>query len=449
MNFAPDQAFPALPRSTDLAVLYRLLVLVVAALVTGIGAVWLHDSEPLIFLGCSLGLIVLVVVYKFDYLHPAVAYLVPWLTILLFSTMPISEYARSLQFSTACFLLATIFVWMLVTAGSPIAVGKLPSPTAAPGALAGEPITRRVKLGLIGGFGILYVLALVNVAFAGYVPLISLLTSGDSRYLEFGIPSVYGAFLAYANAVACLAMYVYLRTRARLFLLLLFSVLVLHVLFVTRQNIITLLVEIFVIRCLVIARLSRTMIIALVIVGLTAFSALGDLRSNGVRDAVRVTATFDWIPNSVVWLYAYSYFNVLNVENMIELSGAPHYDGSMWDNLLPSVLRPPEVDSDSYVEVAMAAASSYIYPIYNDVGPVGVLLATGFWGLVTARVHRRALRERRFVDVATYGCLYFCALLSFFVDFWFYLPVVFQIVFFWMLHMFLFRPAPRSGVRHE
>ena len=56
------------------------------------------------------------------------------------------------------------------------------------------------------------------------------------------------------------------------------------------------------------------------------------------------------LPTIIVWLYAYSYFNVLNLENMITRSGAPFYDGSMWRQLLPSVLRPASVHA-SYLQL--------------------------------------------------------------------------------------------------
>ena len=191
-------------------------------------------------------------------------------------------------------------------------------------------------------------------------------------------------------------------------------------------------------------RVSRLAIVAFVILGLSGFALLGDLRSGDIADTIRVNPGFEWLPSPFLWLYAYSYFNVLNLENMITQSGAPFLDGSMWQNLLPSVLR-PTVDHGVFVEIEALNVSSYIYPIYLDVGALGVALVTAFWGWTTARIYRRAVHQQRFVDAATYACLYGCALLSFFVNFWFYLPVIFQIVFFRIFHALLFRRAqPRD-----
>lgn len=409
-----------------------------------LGTFWFRDAHSLIFLGCFVGLFMLVAAYKLDYLHPAVAYFLPWLTILFFSTVPISEHARALNFSTSAFLLATVFVWLLSTLLAPVAPWLLKGSDKR--SAAREPPELRPGLGslVVGGFAIAYGIAALNVAFSGYVPLISLLTTGDSRYLDFGIPTVYGAFLAYSNALACLAFYLYLRSRQRLYLLLFLSIVCVHFVFITRQNLITLLVEAFVVRCLTVGRVSRSTITILVVLGLSAFSAIGELRSGDIKEIVRVDQNYMWVPTSAIWLYAYSYFSVLNLENMMLFSGAPFHDGYMWNRLLPSIFR-AEVDHGDFLEIASMNVSSYVYPIYMDVGSVGVLFWTALLGSVTAFFYYRALRERQFFHIGAYACLFFCALMSFFIDFWFYLPVIFQIFFFWLFNRIFFRHRRASS----
>lgn len=418
---------------------FRLLIVLTVALLALGTAMWVDDSESLAICACVGGLVVLIA-FKLDYLHPAVAYVTPWLTILLFSTIPISEYARSLDPATCRFLLTTIFVWLAATIAAPV-MGSDRKAQAVLG--VADPPPKRLSVGIFAGFTVLYLFATFNVAYAGYIPIVALFRTGDSGYASFGIPSVYGAFLAYSNAMACLALYGYLRERRRSYLLLFWSVFLMHVALVSRQNLVTLLVEGFVLRCLVVGRVSRVSIVAFIALGLAGFSALGELRTGNIANIVRVTPGFAWLPNGLLWLYAYSYFNVLNLDNTFNLSGAPFYDGSMWQNLLPSVLR-PDIDHGTYLEVEALNVSSYIYPIYLDVGAAGVLVWTAAWGWITSYFYRRALRRARFVDVATYACLFGCAVLSFFTDFWFYLPVIFQVVFFRIFHLALFR-TPRAG----
>jgi oligosaccharide repeat unit polymerase len=419
----------------------RLLCVLSAAMLVGVSSLWIRDSSTLAFSACFAAAAI-IIAYNFDYLNPAIAFLAPWLTVLLFSTLPVSAYSRNLDIFTCVVVLLAIVCWLLATVSAPASLSSAATRPQAAGVAPGRQLVARERRIVISGFVLLYLCALVNVAWSGYAPLIALITTGDSGYFGFGIPSVYGAFLAYSNALACVALYLFLQRGQRLYLLLFLTVLCMHLLFLSRQNLITLFIESFVLRCLVVERVRRVTMLLSIGGMLLAFSALGQLRSGDIGELMRVSPEFSWMPNSFLWLYAYSFFNVLNLENMIMMSGAPLYDGSMWQNLLPSVLR-PETSQTSYLELETFNVSSYIYPIYLDVGVAGVMVITAFWGLVTAQVYRRALATRDFLPVSSYACLYGCALLSFFVDFWFYLPVIFQLVFFWIFHLLLFRKHGR------
>ncbi len=427
---------------------HRPLMLFGAALVVVAAAMSLQQSEQLMLVGCLVGVIILTTAYKLDYLNPAVAYLAPWLTIMFFSTVPISQFSRDLGLGTARILLTMVFTWLVAVSGAPVNRGS----GAAALELDEEPqpeFSSGFGAGIFVAFMILYAFAALNVVVSGYIPLFALFGGGRSGYAEFGIPSVYGAFLAYSNALGCLAFYANLRTGRRVYLLLFLSVLAMQLVFVTRQNMATLLVEAFVIRCIAVGRISGLKIVALLAAGLVGFALIGELRSGGIRDLIRVEPEYLWMPASLLWLYAYSYFNILNLDNMITQSGAPFFDGGMWATLLPSVLR-PDIDTSSYLEVASMTVSSYAYPVYMDVGPVGLMLFTALLGFLTARAYRRALQGRRFIDLAVYACLFYCASMSFFTNFWLYLPVIFQLVFFWLFHRLLFaRDRAGAGEMHS
>jgi oligosaccharide repeat unit polymerase len=424
-----------------------MLMAMVAVVIVGVGGTLIHDSEGLIALACTSSLFLLIAALRFDYLHPTVAFLVPWTVILSFSVVPISKYSHPLQTQIILFILAAVAVWMVVTVGAEINFGANHERDALIRGNNSETPIPRIRLAVSGAFLILYLLALFNVAHAGYLPLLSLLTTGNSGYMKFGIPSFYGAYLALANALACLALYLYFRLRDRLYSILFLSVLLLHVLFMTRQNVVTLLVQAVVIRSFVYKRFSKITLLISFLAFLSLFSLLGTLRSGNIVHIIGVRERYAWIPTAFIWLYAYSYFNVLNLSNMITQSGAPFYDGSMWRHLLPSVLRPQYVHA-SYLQLASMNVTSYMYPIYFDVGSAGVKLWTLIWAIVTAYFYRRAVKRGRFDDIAIYACLFFCALLSFFVDFWFYLPVIFQVVFFAIFQRILFR-SPRGQLNES
>jgi oligosaccharide repeat unit polymerase len=420
--------------------LNRLLYTALGALIVLVTGRLAPNSAIFILISCSVSVFLCVHLYKFEYLNPAIAYVFPWLLILIFSIIPISSHARPIDGATYALLLANIFAWMFGCVAAPtVSAGSRSQPTFWNQLESLAEFRGNFGPTVAVGFIILYVFAIVNVLLAGYVPLLSLISTGDSRYWEFGIPSVYGAFLAYANALACLAFYIHLRTGRRVYLVLFLSVLAMHLAFVTRQNIATLLMEAFVIRSLTVKPFSRFTMLWSTALALVAFSALGTIRSGDIKAIIDVQPEFDWIPTSLIWVYAYSYFNALNIDNTIASAGAPFFDGYMWQTLLPTILR-PDADHGTFLELSSMNVSSYVFPVYIDIGK-GVVLWTLFLGFLTAYVYQRAVTFRRFIDISTYGCLLFCALLSFFTDFWLYLPVIFQLFFFWAFQLLLFKPS--------
>jgi oligosaccharide repeat unit polymerase len=421
-------------RTTLDGILYTALAALVVLLIGQL----VSDSAIFVVGSCSVCVLLYISLYKFDYLSPAAAYLFPWLLILVFSIIPISSHARPIDGTTYALLLANIFAWLFGCIAVPI---RIDNGKTAPRPPFENALELRSNFGTMvtASFVVLYMFAVVNIFLAGYIPFVSLITTGDSRYWEFGIPSVYGAFLAYANALGCVAFYIFLRTHRRAYLFLFLSVLAIHFAFVTRQNMATLLMEAFVIRSIVVKPFSRVTLLWSVVLALGVFSALGTLRSGDIKTIIAVQPQFDWIPTSLIWVYAYSYFNALNIDNTIAYSGAPFFDGYMWQTLLPSVLR-PDVDHGTFLELASMNVSSYVYPVFIDIGK-GVIFWTLILGFLTAYAYRRAQTLRRFVDISIYSCLLFCAFLSFFTDFWLYLPVIFQIFFFAVFQSLLFKSS--------
>jgi oligosaccharide repeat unit polymerase len=120
------------------------------------------------------------------------------------------------------------------------------------------------------------------------------------------------------------------------------------------------------------------------------------------------------------------------VDNLITFSHAPYFNGSSLANLIPSFLRPNYAMED-YLQSIYFNVSSYIYPIYADFGVVGIAGLTYLAFKVTRRARRKIYTSATLFSVGTFAVLYFCAAFSFFVNFWFYLPVIFQVVFFKLL----------------
>lgn len=384
------------------------------------------DLEPRIPAAIGLVLLYIVAGKRLDYLDPIVGYLFPWLLILFFSVSKLSRFAITIHRQTYSLILASMACAVLVG-------GTTRQPKISRERQWLRP--KRLRWNARKFFKAIdlffVVFTIFNIAYAGYIPLIRGITTGDTGYLDFGIHGVFGFYLAMANALAIIYLILYLRTGNRRHLYRYFGILLVFVLFVIRQGVISIAVESLIAYSLVRRKLPLGKIaIGLAVTGVL-FSIAGNFRSGSIRQVAGIDE--DWVPDPVVWLYSYSYFNIANVDNLIARSNAPYYDGSSFDQLLPSFMRPKSDSSDYYGYLLLSNfnVSSYMFPVYNDLGKAGVWILTLVAIYLTSKRYARIYRPSSISQVGTYCMLYFCASFSFFVNYWFFLPVIFQFVFFY------------------
>jgi oligosaccharide repeat unit polymerase len=378
---------------------------------------------------CSLAIIALLfILYRFDLTNVWVAFSMPWFLILIFGTLGISEYSRDVDPQTIAVVVSLIAIGAALIPPVRLRV-------AAPGSdnAVAQPQRFRFMLVLLLSIGVL------NVVAAGYVPIVRLATTGDSGYMTFGIKGVYGFFNAFANALGITAFYLWMTERQPLYRNAFFTVLAVFLLFMTRQNIISLLVESFVVFNLVRRRIPLLKIAVIVVVVLFFFGVIGDLRvGKAISKLAKITDEYMWIPTAGIWLYAYFYFNLLNLDNAIN-AGPPFYDFRSFSQLVPSFLRPAIEDGGaSTLEVSQFTVGSFISPIYRDVGMVGLCLLFAVFCFGLEAYRRRIKGQLSYVAITSYSVLYFCFMFSFFENFFFYLPVIFQLFFLFILRKYLF-----------
>ena len=354
-----------------------------------------------------------------DYLSPQIAFSMPWIIILLLSGFSISEIHRPIGFLAHVAILASLVVYLFVTG----IVGTLDlNPVRE---MQHDREFSPVKVNTL--LFILFAIAAVNIIYSGYIPLINILSGAYADYLGFGIKSIYGFFNAFANVVGLSFFYLYLISKKRRYLFFYFSVIGVFLLLVSRQNIISLLVESFVVYSLMRARINVGKIILMFSILMVCFGALGSLRSGDIKVLAKVTPQYMWLPDSMVWGYSYSFFNVLNLDNLTNDPAVPYYNAQSLDPLMPSFLRTKREDDRSFLEDDKFTVASFISPIYKDGGLPFTLLLVAVVALVNGLIYRRCLSNPSMRSVLIYAVLYFCTLLSFFTNFWFYLPVIAQL----------------------
>lgn len=365
--------------------------------------------------------------------HYLFAWFCPWAAVICFSFLRLSYLTKELGGSTYL----VIFVFMLVfVAGHYFGLSITRTSRIR---LVRHAKMRRKKIDLI--FFIYLALSIVNIVLAGYVPLISLVLTGNSRYLEFGVSGIYGFYNAFANAAGILFFFGYLTLRKRKYLFYYLIVMVFFVVFITRHNVLSLLIETFIIYSIYKRPLRLAKVAAFTVLVLLAFSFAGETRSGDIKGIAEIRTEYSWIPAMVIWPYSYLYLNIVNLDNLINQTAAPYFDGSSFARLVPRVFR-PTYEHEYYLEKANFTVSSALGELYADMGVYSVVAFAFVFACLTYGFYRKAFSTKRFFYSASYSVLFFCAFGSFFVNFWFFLPIIFQIPLFYLFDKYVFAKQP-------
>lgn len=373
--------------------------------------------------------------YRFEILNVWVAFSVPWLLIIAFSLLPLSEYSREINIDTLQIIVTIVAIGLFVLPSSSRILDRNSQKKYA--------VNKNVFL----YFFLFYLaLSILNIVLAGYVPLIKSFLTGESSYMEFGVKGLYGFYNAFANAFGLTAFYLWVTRGDKFYALVFFTVLMFFLLFMTRQNIMSILVEAFVVYNFTVRKFSFMKVAAIGVITILCFGILGDIRIGiDIKDLARIKEEFLWLPSAVVWLYSYSYFNILNLDNVVVRYQIPTMDFSSLATLIPSFLRPSFDGVENILEISSFTVGSFILPIYRDLGFSIFILVFVIFCLFTRYYYNRFRAKNSYEDVCSYSVVYFCFLFSFFENFWFYLPVIFQLFFIQLFRISFLRGA--SGVQ--
>lgn len=383
-------------------------------------------------------LIVILVIYsiylKFNIYNHQVGILLPWLLIVVFSFFRLSVLHIDIKDDTLYIIASFLFFYFL---GSKLSY-KIQR-------LHHVNLNSVIYISQRRFFILLTVfisITFLNIILAGYIPLISMLMNGHVDYLHFGITGIYGFYLSFANALGVLAYYLYIKTTRKLYRNAVILIFAIFVLFVTRQNIISLLVELFILHGFLKKFIVLKKLFFIVIIILFLFSYIGELRSGDIKEIIEANEKYLWLPSFIFWMYGYFYFSGLNLNNMINNTSAPYFDGSSFMKLIPNFVKNLigySPNHEYFLQKINFNVSTALTPIYSDMGIYEVILVGLFTGMITSYFYKNVKFQRNsFKYLSIYAVFFFCAMFSFFVNFWFYLPIIFQIPFFLFFNKYVF-----------
>lgn len=393
-----------------------------------------------------LFIILVLVYYKFNVINHIVILYSVWFLILLFSFFELSELHIKIDdytyFVIALFLLTyligSFFYKLKLKLMKNSSIKEIPS------------VQYIISYKSYIYFYLLFIfLSILNVIIAGYVPLISMILTGDSGYGTFGISGLYGFYLAYSTAMGLLSYYLYLVTSSRKYLYMYLIVFFVMILFITRQNIIVLLVEPFVLYGLVKNKINNFKVILSIIGVLFLFSLIGEMRSGDIKEIIKAKDEYQSLPSFVFWLYGYNYFSALNLNNIFLNTINPYFDGSSFSSLIPNFIKNIiglNFEHEYFLHNPNFNVSTALATLYLDIGLYGLIIIGLIFGYYTAKYYSLSKIQNNFNTIGIYSVLYFCTLFSFFTNYWFYLPIIFQIFFIYIFSKFIFKRRSLSYV---
>ena len=369
-------------------------------------------------------------------LNPAFMYAATWLFVLFIYSFRLSYLLDPIEPATAVLVFGTsasfIAGWMLESLPyhGRLAAAKIDLDALGP-VIKSPRVGRRLK-----AIWIIFLLGIsFEIAFFGGVPVLGLIGIGSLSYGDFGIPGLHGVLnaLFYTGCVVTFAR-VLLGSSKRVWLLTVTSI-VYPILVVSRQVLISMLVQ-YLFIYFSIRRPSARILVrtgVLVIATLLVFGFVGDARSG--RDAIIYIAapTFDypdWLPSAFIWVYIYMASPINNVNHNIDIT--PNYIPlETAGSFIPSIVR------DDFLAASGATqqwdlvnsdlnVSSLLQSFLTDFGVGGAIVFTLLCGVMFSWLRRRASTSAAaffMVIVVLHGLA-----LSFFANLLFHLVFVFEMV---------------------
>jgi oligosaccharide repeat unit polymerase len=334
-------------------------------------------------------------------LNPAILYAVTWGSVLLLYSLRLSGLLEPLKPSTVFLVAGTaaafLFGWLLesITKRGRLATLKLDVDRLGQ-TVSSEGVAQSIKaIWIVFGLGIGF-----EVAYFRAIPLFGLVGIGQRiDYAEFGIHGLHGFINAmfFAACVLTFTRGLFVRKVSRSLLwIVTFSY---PVLLVTRQVLISLLLQ-YLLIYIGVRRPSPKVILRVVLLSVTAllvFGYLGDLRTGRDNILALGSPSFnypDWLPSAFIWVYIYVCTPLNNVNNNIDIIPT-YFPLQTAGSLIPSFARDQFLGSFGNTRewdlvTDSLNANSLLQSLLSDFGIEGAAIFSLICGYLFSRLLRRA-----------------------------------------------------------
>jgi len=279
---------------------------------------------------------------------------------------------------------------------------------------------------------------------SGGLPLIWLFTGSSKTYFDFGIQSLHGLLNSMILAIGLCYSGIFVRYGGRRNLIVPLGILAWSVLLVTRSMMIVNLLQTGMVIILYrgISAKFALKLVAVVLVIVVSFGALGDLRTGAVnfRTLAQPTEAYpEWLPSGVLWVYIYVTTPLNNLTyTMASLRPVnnilfPNTAAPLFPGIVRSLIYGDSLATSLSGELAVSnfnVSTAYVGP-FEDYGALGIVC----FSLLIAFLAEFYWRRNNFRDQLIYIVIGQCLLMTIFYNHFFSLPIITQVI--WIYLFFI------------
>ena len=281
------------------------------------------------------------------------------------------------------------------------------------------------------------ILSSIDIIASDGITIIWVLQGSGKTYFDFGVNGLHGLSNAIYSVCAMNAYLLSVEQKRKIDKVILGMLLIWPILIVSRQILITTLLQIFFIyttrNSISIKKITKTIVCALLVVYL--FGLVGDIRTGAdkfVRLAQPRYDIFYELPSGFLWGGMYLATPIANMQNTYENVEPIDEIQMSISKLIPSPIRKMFFDQEKDVDDGLITqafnVSSYMSDFYIDYGLPYLLGFTALLGGLSAYIYIYSIGKKNYLGILSYCVLQQMLFLSIFYNHFLYLPICFQYV---------------------
>lgn len=299
------------------------------------------------------------------------------------------------------------------------------------------------------------IIEIIETIYSGGIPIIWKLVGSSKTYASYGIPTVHGLMNSISLVIMLLSYYLYLKEnrKNKKLLLIIGTIILFDLMIITRQVIVSALIELFVIYIFFNKKIPVYKLLIIVSFLVIGFGLIGNIRT-GSDNFIYVSSFKNENINKFLigfyWVYMYFTMSIANINNAIYLGINQYGLYPIMKNYLPTVFsniifENSNIIIPNYLVTKAFNVSGYFINFYLAFGNLGVLIISSIYGVlggIITNKNRNESSEKNLLYMSVYIQI---IILSFFENHLFYLPSGFQ----FFLIFLIFKYIDRNMIRRK